>query len=139
MEDEKERERGEARRLKGHSTLQVSVTEKIKLGRGGKLYFPETFLLLPISLAKFVFVDENLSSSRSLSAPRPPPPLSLLPHLYSPVPDCAEPPGYDRPRRATKNHSAANERNIKHLQSDMDSGSQRFYTMGEFTSPSCRS
>lgn len=36
-----------------------------------------------------------------------------------------EPPGYDRPHRATKNHSAANERNIKHLQSDMDCGSQR--------------
>lgn len=36
------------------------------------------------------------------------------------------PPGYDRPHRATKNHSAANERNIKHLQSDMDRGSQCF-------------
>lgn len=41
----------------------------------------------------------------------------------SPAP---EPPGYDHPHRATKNHSAANEPNTKHLQSDMHSGSQRF-------------
>lgn len=45
-----------------------------------------------------------------------------------------EPPGYDRPHRATKNHSAANERNIKHLQSDMDRGFPKLYTLGEFTS-----
>lgn len=39
------------------------------------------------------------------------------------------PPGYDRPRRATKNHSAANERNIKHPQSDTDCGSQRWESL----------
>lgn len=35
---------------------------------------------------------------------------------------------------ATKNHSTANERNIKHLQSDMDCGSQSWESLPPWTS-----